>query len=184
MANIVKRVGKSGKISYLIRVSDGYDAAGRQVKKSMTWVPPEGMTEKKIEKNLQRQVLKFEEQVSAGTSQDDSIRFSVFADKWYNEFACKQLKIKTYCEYKKRLIRINAGIGHIKLRDLKTGHLNCFYANLQEEGMNLHTGGKLSASSVRTYHRVVSSILSKAVKWGYIPFNPALNAELPKDGEP
>lgn len=46
--------------------------------------------------------------------------------------------------------------------------------------MNLHTGGQLSANSVRAYHRVISSILSKAVKWGYIPFNPAMNAELPK----
>lgn len=38
----------------------------------------------------------------------------------------------------------------------------------------------LSSSTVRTYHRVISSILSKGVKWGYIPFNPAINADLPK----
>lgn len=30
------------------------------------------------------------------------------------------------------------------------------------------------------YHRIVSSCLGKAVKWGYIPYNPAVNAELPK----
>ena len=43
-----------------------------------------------------------------------------------------------------------------------------------------HPDRVLSASTVHTYHRMISSILSKAVKWGYIPFNPCANAELPK----
>ena len=38
----------------------------------------------------------------------------------------------------------------------------------------------LSSSTIRTYHRLISSILAKAVKWGYIASNPAVNAELPK----
>ena len=38
----------------------------------------------------------------------------------------------------------------------------------------------LDANTVRGYHRLISSILTKAVKWGFIPFNPAANAELPK----
>jgi len=59
-------------------------------------------------------------------------------------------------------------------------HLNSFYANLQESGLNKHTGGKLSPTTVRTYHRLISSILGKAVKWGYVPYNVAVNAELPK----
>ena len=118
--------------------------------------------------------------MEAGAAQDSNIRFRDFADQWLTGYAEKQLKIKTVNGYRKLLIRANQAIGHIKLKDLKTGHLNSFYANLEEEGMNLHTGGQLSANSVRAYHRVISSILSKAVKWGYIPFNPAMNAELPK----
>ena len=247
MAQITKRTGKNGKISYLIRVSDGYGVDGKQRKKSMTWTPPKGMTPKKIEKELQKQALMFEEAVSAGTMEDGSIRFQVFSEKWMKEYAEKQLKIKTVEGYRRMLIRINQGIGHIKLRDLKTGHLNSFYSNLQEEGMrqdtkckartdlgalskkkqltktqlaemtglssyavrsalsgnnvNLDSAGKiakalgyprselfdeeaaagtLDANTIRAYHRVISSILSKAVKWGYIPFNPANNAELPK----
>lgn len=247
MAQITKRTGKNGKTSYLIRVSDGYGVDGKQRKKAMTWTPPEGMTPKKIEKQLQIEALKFEEAVSAGAVQDGSIRFQTFAEKWLNEYAKKQLKIKTWTEYEKRLDRINQAIGHIKLRDLKTGHLNTFYANLQEEGMrgdvkckpraalsSLVTGRKikqitiaseaglsvatvratlaghnvnvqsadliakalgasrselfteegkddvLTSSTIRSYHRVISSLLAKAVKWGYIPYNPAVNAELPK----
>lgn len=247
MAQITKRVGKNGKVSYLIRVSDGYGVDGKQRKQSMTWTPPEGMTPKKIEKQLQIEALRFEEAVSAGTMQDSSIRFQAFSEKWMKEYAEKQLKIKTVTGYQRMLIRVNQGIGHIRLRDLKTGHLNTFYANLQEEGMrqdtkcrarvdlasiakkskltkiklaeltglsvytvrsalsgsnvNMESAGKiakalggsrseffseeahgntLDSNTVRGYHRVISSILTKAVKWGYIPFNPAVNAELPK----
>jgi integrase len=38
----------------------------------------------------------------------------------------------------------------------------------------------LSSSSIHSSHRVISAVLSKAVKWGFIPYNPAFNAELPK----
>ena len=39
---------------------------------------------------------------------------------------------------------------------------------------------RLTSSTIRSYHRIISSMLTKAVKWGYIPYNPAANAELPK----
>lgn len=247
MAQITKRVGKNGAVSYLIRVSDGYGVDGRQRKKSMTWTPPEGTTPKKIDKQLQIEALKFEERVNAGTSQDGSIRFQSFAEKWLSEYAEKQLKRKTVDGYKKELSQIYPAIGHIRLKELRTGHLNSFYANLQETGIRRDTkyaccgdlleqvknkgmkksdvwtaaglshgpleaifrgehisktsaealsrvlGMKLSelfkavlrsetlsSNTVRGYHRVISSILAKAVKWGYIPYNPAVNAELPK----
>ena len=38
----------------------------------------------------------------------------------------------------------------------------------------------LDANTVRGYRRLISSILTKAVKWGFIPFDPAAKAELPK----
>lgn len=97
------------------------------------------MTPKKIEKQIQIEALRFEESVNAGTLQDNTIRFQAFAYKWLNEYAKKQLKLKTWTEYEKRFDTINQAIGHIKLRDLKTGHLNAFYSNLQEEGIRKDT---------------------------------------------
>ena len=87
MAQITKRTGKNGKVSYLIRVSNGYGVDGKQHKQSMTWTPPEGMSPKKIEKQLQLEALRFEEAVTAGTSQDGNIRFQTFAEKWLEEYA-------------------------------------------------------------------------------------------------
>lgn len=231
--------------TYKITASGGYDRTGKQIRHRITWKPTPSMTVKQIEKELQRQRFLLDEQVAAGVSRDANIRFETFANEWLTDYAEKQLKIKTVEDYKKLLVNINAAIGHVKLKDLKTGHLNSFYSNLQESGvnklskkaiaidLNKHRGKlsmqvlankagvsdktvsaacagkyirpdnarkiatalktdfnkvfkivadneKLSPSTVRHYHRCISSILTKAVKWGYIPFNPAANAELPK----
>lgn len=49
MATIQKRGD-----SYSIRVSCGYDSKGKQVIQSMTWKPEPKMTQKQIEKELNR----------------------------------------------------------------------------------------------------------------------------------
>jgi len=247
MATVIERPNRDGSISYLIRVSDGYGAGGRRVRHSKTWTPEPNWSEKRVQKELQRQIVLFEESVNAGTSQDGNIKFEAFAERFFAEYANLQLKAKTLDNYRTRMERVCPAIGHIRLRDLKTGHLNKLYANLQEEGMRgdvkyrprsdlgaalksrgmtqtsfaettglsigtikaATQGHNLSAdsadriasalgiprselfsetaqsdtltpSTVRSYHRVVSTMLSKAVKWGFIPYNPALNAELPK----
>ena len=42
---------------------------------------------------------------------------------------------------------------------------------------------KLSATTIQHYHRLVSNILSAAVKWQYIPYNPCKHITPPKKGE-
>lgn len=37
----------------------------------------------------------------------------------------------------------------------------------------------LSPGTIHTYHRILSAVLFRAVKWGYIPSNPASRADLP-----
>ena len=61
MANIQKRGN-----SYRIKVSCGYDTHGKQVIQSITWKPDEKMTEKQIEKELNRQAVLFEETYMKG----------------------------------------------------------------------------------------------------------------------
>lgn len=135
MAQITKRIGKNGRVSYLIRVSDGYGVDGKQRKKAMTWTPPEGMTKKQIEKELKKQEVFFEEQVKHSATVDGGIRLKDFTDKFLKEHAYQNLKAKTAFGYEKRMEVINQAIGHIKLEDLKPGHVASFYSNLREEGM-------------------------------------------------
>ena len=244
MATIEKR-GKG----YRIIVHQGYDYRGKRLRQTMTWVPEPGMTERQIKKELERQTVLFEEKVNSGTTADASIRFADFAEKYMREYAELYLKPKTVSTYRENLRRINQAIGHIKLSELRTAHINSFYQNLQETGIRNRTvavckidlqkriGEKrgaltafarkvgvsrstigqaidkqpiskesaeaiaaavgmridraftitthsepLAPASVISYHRTLSSILTRAVKWGYIQNNPADAAEKPSLG--
>ena len=76
-------VKKRGK-SYLIRCYDGYDVHGKQVERTMTWHPPEGMSEKRAEKEAHHQAALFEEQVRNGLVAEARVKCSVCADRWFN----------------------------------------------------------------------------------------------------
>lgn len=232
--------------SYKITVSCGYDLNGKQIRQHMTWTPEPGMTKKQIEKELQRQQVLFEEQVKHAANHDGNIRLKDFSDKFLKEYAYQNLKAKTAFGYEKRMDEINQALGHIKLKDLKPGHIASFYSNLQEEGMRskelasikidfskwlkennmtmaamakktglslwvfkkLKNGQNiakncavsiaevmevefnqlftiikdmtpLAAGTIHSYHRVLSAVLFRAVKWGYIKSNPASCADLP-----
>ena len=233
--------------SYRITVSAGYDTQGKQIKKRMTWKPAPTMTQRQIEKELDRQAVLFEERVRSGQLLDGSIRFSVFADYWLEEYAEKQLRPSTVARYKDILKRINEAIGNIKLEKLQPSHLMSFYNSLSEQGTRQDTLYKsnndlatllksrkmtykslsdkcglsprtialaakganiapktaqkissaigepldklfivvnkeptLSNKTILHHHRLISSILEKAVKWQVISSNPCKRVEPPK----
>lgn len=241
-------IQKQGR-GYKITVSQGRDYTGKKIRKYMTWIPEPGMTERQIKKELDRQAVLFEEKVSSGATANGSMRFADFAEKYMTEYAALYLKPKTFATYTENLSRINQAIGHIRLCDLRTGHINSFYQNLQESGIRNRTtavckidlqaqigtqrgaltafsrragvsrstinqalrgqpinkesadaiaqavkmktskaftltthSDPLAPASVISYHRTLSSILGRAVKWGYIQINPADAAEKPSLG--
>lgn len=238
-------IKKQGK-GYKITVSHGYDINGKQLREHMTWVPPEGLTAKQLEKELRRQAVLFEDQVKHSTTHDGNIKLVDFTAIFLKEYAYPTLKAKTAFGYEQRMAVINQALGHIKLKDLKPGHIAAFYANLQEAGMrnrvmatpkidfaawmkeqgtnmaalsrstglsiwtfkqlregkpiakksgdavavalgvpydSLFTATKdmtpLKPGTIHTFHRVLSAVLFRAVKWGYIKDNPASRADLP-----
>lgn len=239
-------VEKRGK-SYRITVAAGTDLNGRQIRHRMVWTPGDNLTPRQVEKELNRQIVHFEEQVKAGAvASDGNIRFADFAERYMSEYGRLQLKPTTTYKYERDLVRINQAIGHIKLKNLTPLHIQAFYRNLQEAGVRQRTtatatpalGGwlrennisqyalskmagithqtlgralkgrpistvsaakiaaaanmdinalfliqpdaaPLAPATIRAYHRTISSILEKAVKWQCIPSNPADKAELP-----
>ena len=243
MATIQKR-GESYKIS----VSCGYDLNGKQIRRTMTWTPPEGMTKRQTDKELNRQATLFEEKCRTGQVLDGSIKFADFAEKGFKDYAEKQLRPTTVARYRLLMPRINAAIGHIRLDKLQPHHLMEFYDNLSEAGVRedaryhstidfksllkkrnitkrdfakqagvsvyvLDSGtrgdnisatsankilaalqlplekvfspaagkNRLSVSTVLHHHRLISSMLSAAVKWQVIFSNPCGRVALPKN---
>lgn len=126
MATIVKR-GKS----YRFRAYAGYDISGRQIEYTMTWQPPEGLTEKQEQKEAEHQAALFEERVRNGQITDGNIRFSDFADLWINVYAKNNLKPRTVARYAELLVRANAALGHMRLEKIKPMHLMNFYDALR-----------------------------------------------------
>lgn len=238
-------IKKQGK-GYKITVSHGYDINGKQLREHMTWAPEPGMTKRQIEKELNRQATLFEERVKCTTTHDGNIRLKEFTDRFLKEYAYPNLKARTAYGYEERMAVVNEALGHIKLKDLKPGHIAAFYSNLQEEGMRrneyavskmdfaawleehhttmtalststgvsvwvfkqmkngrtiaksraqaiatamgleygevfdtVHDNTPLAPGTIHTYHRVLSAVLFRAVKWGYIQSNPASRADLP-----
>lgn len=179
---------KKGR-GYELRVFCGYDMNGKKIEKSKTWIPPQGMTPKQLTKELKRQKVLFEEEIKTGINPDDNMKLHAFSDRWLKEYAEIQLAPKTVIRYKDYLKNINQAMGHMKLRDIKAFHLNKFYRNLEEEGMNKRAkkdkngnikNGKLAPKTILEHHRLISKILSTAVKWQLLESNVAFRADPPK----
>ena len=249
MAKIIKRTKKDGTCSYCIRVSNGYDRQGRQVLVNRTFTPPLGLTGKKLEKELQRQADAFEQEVHSGISLEASMKLDDLIEKWFTEYADRQLKPKTATEYRKLVPRVSVALGHMKVNQIRPAHLMAFYANLSEGGVRqdstytataallkllpkgqrariretagvgeetmrglcngkpvsrktaekvadaaglplskaftekVRAGGKLGGNTQLHYHRFLSSVFEKAVKWQLIDENPCRRTEAPKAAE-
>lgn len=127
--------------TYRITVSNGYDAKGKQIRKSMTWEPAPGMTARQIQKELDRQAVLFEERVKNGQYMDGNVKFSEYAQMWFEN---AQLAPKTRSQYEDLLHRINTAIGHIRIDKLQAHHLETFYRNLREDGIKERGGYAVS----------------------------------------
>lgn len=171
-------VTKQGR-GYKITVSNGYDIHGKQIRHHMVWVPEPGMTARQTEKELNRQAVLFEESVKTGGLQiNGKVRFQAFSERFMEDHIKPNRKPNTVARYERDLKRINSAIGHMKLLQITPSAITSFSAALQADGVK-ENGGRLAPSSVNTIMRTLSSALGYAVKWGYIPTNPCLNAEGP-----
>ena len=178
MANIQKRGN-----SYRIKVSCGYDTHGKQVIQSMTWKPPdENMTERQIEKELQRQAVLFEEECLKGNVVA-AIKFEDFARQWFKEYAEISLKQRTVEGYHQMEKRIYKAIGHIRMDKLTARHIQKFILSLcnaeREDGRD-RNGGKLSTKTIKLYKSMISTICEYGVKMQMISTNPCKNVTIPK----
>ena len=172
-------VRKRGE-AYQIRVSCGMDSQGKQVIKTCTWKPEPGMTAKQTEKELQRQIVAFENNVKQGYAAENRLTFEKYAEYVMQLKETKGKKHRTLDRYTEMLQRINPAIGYMKIEDIRPGHLNDFYAQLAKPGQNKKTGGRLSNKTILEHHRLISTILAQAEKEMLIPYNPASRAEPPR----
>ncbi|ARP49556.1 hypothetical protein B6259_00775 [Ruminococcaceae bacterium CPB6] len=116
MATITKR-GKS----YLISTSCGYDSAGKQIRKTMTWKPESSMTVRQEKKAVKAAAVRFEDRVQSGQYIDSTITLSQFIDQWLSDYAEVSLRADTIAGYKANIPTIKAALrGITKLQARKS----------------------------------------------------------------
>lgn len=176
--------------SYEIRVSCGLNAEGKRVYQYAHWTPSPDMTQRQIEKELERQKVLFENKVRKGDIVSSNVYFRDFAERWMEEYAKPNVAPKTFQRYRDYLNRILPALGHIRLSDLRPLHLNAFYKNLSEPGMNrqgkrnkdkkLLEQRPLAPKTILDHHRLISKILNTAIRWELLEKNIAERADPPK----
>lgn len=165
MANIRKVKNKTG-VSYQITVSAGR-AGEKQVRHYKTYHPEPNMTEKQIEKELNRVAVKFEESINEGFKLDNRQTFSQYADYVIGLKERSGEKHRTIVRYRELMKRINESIGHIKLEKLRPQHLNAFYENLAEPGIREGTDRAFAHIDLRallTEKKTTRQAISTAAK--------------------
>ncbi|MGN0983057.1 MAG: tyrosine-type recombinase/integrase [Candidatus Limivicinus sp.] len=176
MANIKKIDGKTG-VAYKITVTSGRNSDGKQIRHYLTWRPAPGMTERQIEKAVQKAAFEFEQKIEQGFIADNRQTFAQYAEYVVSLKERSGTKRRTVEWYRDLLPRINAAIGHLKLTDIRPQHLNMFYANMAEDGIrtapvkatpkkdiaSLMKAKKLSLSEIARSSNMAASTFSPAI---------------------
>ena len=152
MATIKKR-GKS----YLFRCYDGYNASGRQIERTKTWTPPEGMSEKKADKEAQIQAALFEEMVRNGQVTDSKVKFEDFAERWFRDYAETQLRPTTIARYKDLMFRILPVFGHMYMDKIRPAHLMSFYKVLSTTEIGFKAHCKIDLKAYLKEHQITKA---------------------------
>jgi len=165
MATITKRGD-----TYRIRTSCGYDVNGKQVIKSMTYKPQPGMSDRAIEKEVNRQAVLFEEQCKQGQSVT-AAKFEIFAREWFKDYAELKLKRNTITSYHGKEKRLYAALGHIRVDKITPLDIQRLVRSLVADG--------LCTDNVKSHVRLVSVILNYAVKKRILTYNPCTAVDYP-----
>lgn len=176
MATIEKR-GKS----YRITASCGYDVDGTQERPRITWRPEPGMTEKQIEKELNRRAVLFEEDCKNGFA-EENIKFQLFAEnRYFVDYAPENLKRKTIDTYQHYEDRVYGALGHLRMDRITPSHIQKFVRGLLK-GDKDHK--PLSKKSAKNYLTFVSSVFEYAIRLKAAKSNPCRAVRISLKGRP
>jgi len=171
-----------GNGRWFLRVCCGYEGTHKKTISRTVQLDP-AMTLKAQEREANKQSSLLEAEVVTGKlSVSEAITLERFVPLFMRDHVQRKgLSPKTRVGYENLLNRfILPNLGTKRLRDIKPGTLNAFYARLETEKPRGHSNnGRLSGIYISKVHRLLRNMLEKAVKWQYIPYNPAIAVDPP-----
>ena len=126
--------------TYRIMVSQGYDIYGKQIRKTTSYRPPDGVTEGKAEKLAMAYAYEFEKRCQGMVNMNENIRFSELADWYYNQVAVHKLKPATYANNRTLMdLYVLPYIGNMKLKEINTARIDALFNELHRDGRKRET---------------------------------------------
>ena len=126
--------------TYRIMVSQGYDIYGKQIRKTTTFTPPDGVTEGKADKLAMAYAFDFEKQCQGMINMNENIKFSELAKWYYDQVAVHKLKPLTYANNRNLIdLYILPYIGNMKLKEINTARIDALLNQLHRDGRKKET---------------------------------------------
>ena len=166
--------------SYTFTVALGMDTNKKQIRKTRTWTPPEGVTEKKADKLAKEAYIEFKTQCRGMSTLNESMRFKDLAVEYFKVYAPNKLKPITAYNYKKMIdYHMIEPLGNKKLRDITPGILTDFLCGLRTEKKGERVA--MAPGTVKKLYTIMESVFSFAVSQKYIKETPCKGVILPTD---
>ncbi len=165
--------------TYRFTVCIGYDVVGKQIRKTTTFTPPDGMTEKKADKLAKEEYINFRNRCKGLSAFNENMRFKELTEQYFKVFAPNKLKPVTAYNYDKMVsYHFMAYFGNMKLKDISTGMLTDFFNSHKitaKDGIEY----PLAPSTAKKLYTIFQSIFTFAVNQNYIKETPAKGVILP-----
>lgn len=165
--------------TYRFTVSLGYDVNGKQIRKTTTFVPPDGLTQKKADKLAKEEYVHFSNRCKGLFNLKENMRFSELVEEYFRLYAPNSLKPITAYNYQKHIeYHFMPYFGNKKLKDITTASISHFFAT--HETIIKGEKKKLSPANAKRIYCILQSLFKFAVMQGCIKETPCRNVILPK----
>lgn len=165
--------------NYTFTVALGRDVNGKQIRKTTTFTPPEGLTERKADKLAKEEYLIFKNRCKGLASFNENMRFSDLCEEYFRVYAPNRLKPVTAYNYKQAVaFHFEAYFGNKKLKDITPGMLTDFFCKLT---VTKKTGDvvPMAPATVKRIYNIMQSICHFAVSQNYLKETPCRGVILP-----
>ena len=165
--------------TYRFTVYMGYDVNGRQIRKTTTFVPPTGLTQKKADKLAKEEYVHFSNRCKGLFNLKENMRFSELVEEYYRLYVPNNLKPITAYNYQKHIdYHFMEYFGNKKLKDITTASISHFFAT--HKTIVRGEMKTLSPANAKRIYCILQSLFKFAVMQGCIKETPCKNVMLPK----
>lgn len=165
--------------SYRFTVSMGYDRNHKQIRKTTTFTPPMGLTQKQADKLAKEEYIQFSNRCKGLHTLKENMRFSDLVEEYKKLYIPSQLKKSTAYNYE-HLIEYHFMdyFATKKLKDITPAVINHFFATHKSNAKGKTTS--LAPRTLKKLYTTLQSVFTFAVSQGYIKETPCRNIILPR----